>query len=211
MSKAVLSGMAAMAVAIGMSVSSWASMIPVGLSPAPGDALDSVNYASGDHTVGLSALNAVVQPSSSGTGGLIGTGITFDDVTKELSFEFAYGSDFGFVDMEGDYSTSHIHGPVAVDYPDPNTGAGVAIGLDSFHVSGSSGRTGSFSGSVTLDATQEANLLANLYYVNIHSSFAGGGELRGQLVPLIPEPTTAGLALIGFAVLLRGRRRRALG
>jgi CHRD domain len=36
--------------------------------------------------------------------------------------------------------------------------------------------------SATLDATQEADLMANLYYVNIHSAAFGAGEIRGQLI-----------------------------
>jgi hypothetical protein len=33
-----------------------------------------------------------------------------------------------------------------------------------------------------LDATQEADLYQNLYYVNIHSTTFTGGEIRGQLI-----------------------------
>jgi hypothetical protein len=36
--------------------------------------------------------------------------------------------------------------------------------------------------SVALDATQEADLMANLYYVNVHSATFTGGEIRGQLI-----------------------------
>ncbi|HAM11327.1 MAG: hypothetical protein A2X05_14645 [Bacteroidetes bacterium GWE2_41_25] len=36
--------------------------------------------------------------------------------------------------------------------------------------------------SVALDATQEADLYANMYYVNIHSTAFPGGEIRGQLI-----------------------------
>ena len=33
-----------------------------------------------------------------------------------------------------------------------------------------------------LDATQEADLMAGLYYVNLHTAAFGGGEIRGQLL-----------------------------
>lgn len=36
--------------------------------------------------------------------------------------------------------------------------------------------------SAALDATQEADLNANLYYVNVHTAAFGGGEIRGQLI-----------------------------
>jgi hypothetical protein len=36
--------------------------------------------------------------------------------------------------------------------------------------------------STALDASQEADLYAGLYYVNIHTSTYPGGEIRGQLI-----------------------------
>ena len=42
--------------------------------------------------------------------------------------------------------------------------------------------------SIALDASQEADLNAGLYYVNIHSAAYPGGEIRGQLI----KQTTAG-------------------
>jgi len=43
--------------------------------------------------------------------------------------------------------------------------------------------------SIALDATQEADLNAGLYYVNIHTAAFAGGEIRGQL---IKQTTTGG-------------------
>lgn len=36
--------------------------------------------------------------------------------------------------------------------------------------------------SIALDATQEADLKAGLYYVNVHTALNAGGEIRGQLI-----------------------------
>lgn len=191
--------------ALVLPMSAGATLIPIDISPAAGAALNPVNYVNGDHTLGLSAPNAVGQPASSATGNEIGGGIFFDDVTKILTYDLGYGSDFGFVDLVGTYSVAHIHGPAAVQFPAPNVGAGVVAALS--HTPGSGASTGSFSGSVILTPTQEADLFNNLHYINIHSSFAGGGEIRGQLVPVIPEPATLALFLVGLAGLLRQRRR----
>ncbi len=186
--------------------SASATLLEVDLSPPPGLTLNSANYALGDHTLGLSAPNAVGQPASLATGNEIGSGITFDTVTKVLSWDMGYGSDHGFVDLLGNWTNAHIHGPNAVLFPSPNTGAGVRVGLP--HTPGSTTLTGSFTGSAVLIAADEVSLLDNLLYVNIHSSFAGGGEIRGQLVPIIPEPSTAILSCLGLISLLAWRRKK---
>lgn len=46
--------------------------------------------------------------------------------------------------------------------------------------------------SPALDATQEADLLANNYYVNLHTSAFSGGEIRGQLTTANPGGSGGG-------------------
>ncbi|MEM7469241.1 MAG: hypothetical protein AAF387_20480 [Pseudomonadota bacterium] len=121
-----------------------------------------ISPAGTDHATGLAAANAVAQPASGATGDVINAGITYNDVTNELVWDFAHGSDFGFTDLVGDFTTAHIHGPAAIQFPNPNTGAGVLLGLDFSHVAGSSSRTGSFSGNAILNDTTEAHLLSDL-------------------------------------------------
>lgn len=43
-----------------------------------------------------------------------------------------------------------------------------------------------------LNASQEADLLANLYYVNLHSAASPGGEIRGQLITTNPGGSGGG-------------------
>ncbi|MCU0787385.1 MAG: CHRD domain-containing protein [Verrucomicrobia bacterium] len=49
-------------------------------------------------------------------------------------------------------------------------------------------------------------MLANLLYVNIHSTFAPGGEIRGQVL-LVPEPASLSLAAFSAIALMLMRRK----
>ena len=102
---------------------------------------------------------------SSGTGTFNGT---YDETTMELIFTV------NFSGLSGTTTASHFHGPAV-----PDSNAGVQIGISGFPTGVTSG---SISDTVTLNETQEADLLAGLWYINIHSSAFPGGEVRGQLL-----------------------------
>jgi hypothetical protein len=56
-----------------------------------------------------------------------------------------------------------------------------------------------------------SELDGGLMYMNIHDATFPGGEIRGQLDPVVPEPATIGLIGFGFALCALGvaaRRRR---
>ena len=87
----------------------------IDISSAPGTALNlnGVNLYNGDHAVGLSEANAIV-PGGSGTGNETGPGITYDDVSQELTLNFDYSGLFGI------NPAVRFQGISAVNFPDTN-------------------------------------------------------------------------------------------
>lgn len=49
---------------------------------------------------------------------------------------------------------------------------------------------------------------SSIAYFNIHTSFRPGGEIRGNIIPFVPEPTSALLLLSGLAIMAGSRRSR---
>ncbi len=131
---------------------------------------------------GSQEVPVVVTPGS-GTGS-----VTYDDVSNELSWTITYSG------LTGTATLSHFHGPAPV-----GVNAGVQVNIADL----SGGIASPMVGMTTITEVQETDLLDGLWYVNIHSTFAGGGEIRGQVVP---EP--ASLALLAGGGLLVLRRRR---
>jgi len=164
--------------------------------------------AAGLLTVGPNARAATInftetltgsQETPPNTSTATGTGTEMLDTTTDLFTWTVMWSG-----LSAPFTAAHFHmappgvpGPVQVDLS--------AIGTLTL---GGGGTSGSSTGSTTLTSTQVADVLAGLWYVNVHTSAFPAGEIRGQLTAT-PEPATtallgAGLALIG----LRAARRR---
>ena len=159
--------------------------------------------------VGLLATNETGTINGTpGSGGEIGTGISFDDVLSVLTINVGWGSANGFQSLTGNATAGHIHGPTTSSGSASfNENAGVRYGLDGgagWNPSASAG--GVTATTVNISAGDVPALLAGRFYINIHTSTNPGGELRGNLVP-IPEPAAASLALVAGALLTVRRRR----
>jgi hypothetical protein len=164
------------------------SVIAVCLGASAGQAL---NLEFAINLDGLQETPPVATPAS-GTGSLF-----LDDVTGNYTISGT------FQDLIGTSNNAHIHGPAAVGAGP----AGVIHGL-TFDLGVTSGNYSNGAGLTTFTAPQMADLINGLYYVNIHSTFAPGGEIRGQIL-LVPEPSTSALLGLGMG-LLAGVRRRAI-
>lgn len=129
--------------------------------------------------------NSGAGTGSPGTGTILGT---YNDVTMFLTWEVSWSG------LEGTATLAHFHGPAL---PGVSAGVQVGIGVESNPAIGST----------TITADQGSDLLAGLWYVNIHSDVDPGGEIRGQVgTSLIPEPAVTCLALFAGVFALRRRR-----
>ena len=192
MNKIITSSIAALAIA----ASAQAATIPFDLNGTGG--------------IGLRGSNENPAVVGGGSGGEAGAGITFNDVTLILTLNLAWGATNGFINLTGDATAGHIHGPTASTGAAAFTqNAGVLIGLNTlpgWNANASAG--GLTNGQVTLTAPQATNLLAGQLYVNVHTATNGGGEVRGNLVQA-PEPASAVLLGLGTLLLAARRRRNA--
>lgn len=110
----------------------------------------------------LDPEQASTNPSNVGDGhGLISG--SYDDASRTLSYRIEWA------DLTGSVTNMHFHVGA------PGVPGGVDLG-----VPGPWSSPQSASG-IVLNAAQEANLLAGNWYLNIHTSTFGGGEVRGQV------------------------------
>lgn len=145
--------------------------------------------------------------SGSGTGGEIGTGILYDNVSKILTLNVGWGSGKGFTDLTGAVTAAHIHDAGTASF---TVNGGVIVSLDGVTPGFSSSATngGWTNTTATLTAGQETSLLSGFLYLNAHTAANTGGEIRGNLVQ-VPEPSVCILAMMGAGVGCMIRRRKA--
>lgn len=169
---------------------------------------------------GVTTYYTTLEPE--GGAGRTGSGTataSFDDVSNVLKFFAAFSG------LSGVTTQAHFHcctttaftgtAGVAVDSPSLPIPLGVSAGvfgaeLDLDDASNFNPAFITASGSLAAAITRfKAGLDSGKVYLNIHTSTFGGGEIRGFM--LVPEPTSAALALLALAALgaVGARQRRA--
>ncbi|MDB5907160.1 MAG: hypothetical protein JWP34_1274 [Massilia sp.] len=169
------------------------------------------------YAANLNGISEAPPNASPGTGFAT---VTIDDILNTMRVQVTFSG------LLGPTTASHIHCCTGV----PGAGAaGVATTVPNFDgfplgvMSGTYDKTldlllpSSYNGSfVTANggtaASAEAALLAGMAagrsYLNVHSTFAPGGEIRGFLTP-VSEPTGFALLALGGVMLLLARRHRS--
>ncbi len=136
--------------------------------------------------------NAGLGTCAAGGSGTGTAAVTFDDTTSILSWDISWSG------LSGTTTVAHFHGPAA-----PGVNAGVQVPLigsppDNPNI-----------GSAMITMAQATDLLAGLWYVNVHSDAFTGGEIRGQVnVAAAPEPATLLIFLMGLVGLGALRLRK---
>jgi hypothetical protein len=92
--------------------------------------------------------------------------VTLDTTTRELTWRVS------FTNLTAPMTAMHFHGPAA-----PNANAGIVI-----PISASPAQATIVNGAATVTEQQMTDILAGLYYINVHTPNNPGGELRGQVV-----------------------------
>lgn len=135
-------------------------------------------------------------PASFPSGATLPTGLAsvlIDSTAMTISWDVDYQDLTGPIISPG----AHFHGPAAL---------GSNAGVEVFLSDGSPPEpaSGNLSGMASLTSDQLSDVLNGLWYLNIHTEANGSGELRGQVVNAIPEPS----ALVTVCALLLGAATR---
>lgn len=137
-----------------------------------------------------SLFTATLDGAQDGGGTRTGSGFISGSLDGSVfSFSGSFSGLSGTVNNGG----FHIHGPAAA-----GSSAGILYFVYPTMTLNPDNRSGSINGAVTLTSQHIDYLDDSLLYFNIHTSTFGGGEIRGQIIP-VPEPST--WALMGFGAL----------
>ncbi|MCB9841051.1 MAG: CHRD domain-containing protein [Phycisphaeraceae bacterium] len=177
-------------------------------------ALGGTGVASADIFVYTATLNGANEFPPVVTPGTGTSTVTVDTNLNTMRVEAA------FQDLIGTVTVAHIHAPTAVAFTGSASPASPTPSFPGFPSGGTSGSY-DMTFDMTLASSYSAAFITNnggtvasarsvLFdalgngkaYINVHSTFAGGGEIRGFYVP-----APAGLGLLAGAGLLARRRR----
>jgi hypothetical protein len=111
--------------------------------------------------------------STSAQGTIVGT---YNDVSNTVSYTIIFSG------LTTNSTSAHFHGPAA-----PGMTAGIQIGQAGFPVGV---RSGTYSNTHVLTDAQETQLLAGLWYTNIHTTLYPGGEIWAQIILGNPATTS---------------------
>jgi hypothetical protein len=152
-----------------------AALIPMGISPA-----------GTSDAIGLSPSNEVPAiTTSTGSGGAISGGLVFDTDSNMLMVTLGYGSAAGFSDLTGPARSVTVNGPAAT-----NENAAVLFDLSPFTFPAVNPDLGGVVfGNVNFPTNDVGDLLAGFDYINIGTDANTNGEIRGQIIPLVPTIT----------------------
>jgi hypothetical protein len=151
----------------------------------------------------LFSLNAVlngaqeVPPNASPASGF--ATMTYDDVKNVLTWHIE------FAGLTAPETGAHFHAPAP-----PGVNAAIVIPLPlGSPIDGSADFDVQFAADPFGVQAREDQLLAGLFYINVHTQIFPGGEIRGQVVA-VPEPSVFALLSLGLFVLAL-RRRSSIG
>lgn len=146
--------------------------------------------------INLSAVIDGTQANAGAGSGSLGTGsgtMTLDTATNLLTWNITWAG------LSGPATVAHFHGAAN---PNQNAGVQIAIGTVSPEIN-----------NAVLTDQQESDILAGLWYINIHTAQFAGGEIRGQVLvgsrgQSVETPTSLSILLFGLLGLPLAMRRR---
>jgi hypothetical protein len=161
------------------------------------------------------AQNFTVTMNGAQDGGGLRTGSGSGTLTLNTTLDTLTFNNILYSGLSSTSILSHIHGPAL-----PGVSAGVLYDLAAGGFIALGTTSGSINGTLhlipdpngtTFDLPTQINQLeSGLWYINIHTHNFGGGEIRGQILP-VPEPSALpllGIGVCGLWLLLRRHRSR---